>query len=816
MNKTLAASFTPAGNLHNSHNKGEKPQGEELSRARRAWILSASGGLPLLVGMMAFVLYACNISSTVTYGSDCGEFAAMAFNLGIGHPTGNVFYCLLARTWISLLPWGEVAWRLNLLSALGGATTVGLICATLGRVLDRRLDASSENDCARDDSSFESSLPESSLPESASPESSSASWAVAGAGLLLAGQLFFFGPSVIINVHILLAALVALLIYCAVRWHQSVQQNLADWRWIYSMAILAGIALNTHMSWIFAFPGLLTLSVLKHRAVFGTGREWWRRMASLFAFALASYALTLYLPLRSSLFPAPPAGYWWPLDWTHPATLGNWLAHIRAHQYEFLFLQPTPIEIFGHHAITKWFASPPSAIPGKLLDLGTQMVAQWLWALLLMPLGAAVLWKRDRTLGLSLLLIAVVNLGFEINYNVPVGELANFLFPMYLVMTLWLGAGIQAVLQAALRIGARWDESSTRKGVASRWQWRLGTLAKLAVPATIAVQWMLSVPAGTRHGDIYAREAALERASAFEALQRQSPGRQVTALMTSSDDTLWSFWYAQFVLNRARGVQTPWGVPLRQRQKQIGWDGLVGQWQRRGPVACTFFYPEVDKRFPLVPLSPDGLLWLASRRALPLPATPISNIEYSKSAGKTILGAHLPISTMRRDSLAASTTATSKMLLAHIKRENMTMLTLDFRAPFAGPLSPKETGAPTTHSSGLPVGQQIGQIQMLVAPEDFFVGSPSPTQGAVREEDAREPSPLATEARRVPFSVTEQTLRLVVPQGTRVGQALRAQLPLQISGSRLGRHDVWMRLVRHQNDRTTSWTKAATIEVTNS
>ena len=815
MNESTAVASASTPSVANSKFGAKSPDsktpGAKQGRARRAWMVSAPGGLPLLVGLMAFVLYACNISSTVTYGSDCGEFAAMAFKLGIGHPTGNVFYCLLARTWISLLPWGEVAWRLNLLSALGGATTVGLICATLGRVLDKRLDASSENDSARDDSSFESSL-----PESASPESASASWAVAGAGLLLAGQLFFFGPSVIINVHILLAALVALLIYCAVRWHQSVQQNLADWRWIYSMAILAGIALNTHMSWVFAFPGLLTLSVLKHRGVFGTRREWWRRMASLFGFALASYALTLYLPLRSSLFPAPPAGYWWPLDWTHPATLGNWLAHIRAHQYAFLFLQPTPVEIFGHHAIIKWFASPPSAIPGKLLDLGTQMVAQWLWALLLMPLGAAALWKRDRTLGLSLLLIAVVNLGFEINYNVPVGELANFLFPMYLVMTLWLGAGIQAVLQAALRIGARWDKSSTRKGVASRWQWRLGTLAKLAVPATIAVQWMLSVPAGTRHGDIYAREAALERASAFEALQRQSPGRQVTALMTSSDDALWSFWYAQFVLNRARGVQTPWGVPLRQRQKQIGWDGLVGQWQRRGPVACTFFYPEVDKRFPLVPLSPDGLLWLASRRTLPLPATPISNIEYSKSAGKTILGAHFPTSTMRRDSLAASTTATSKMLLAHIKRENMTMLTLDFRAPFANPLSPTGTGAPTTDASGLPVAQQIGQIQMLVAPEAFFVGSPSPTQQAVREEDAREPSPLATEARRVPFSVTEQTLRLVVPQGTRVGQALRAQLPLQISGSRLGRHDLWMRLVRHQNDRTTSWTKAATIEVTNS
>ncbi|HVF85211.1 MAG TPA: DUF2723 domain-containing protein, partial [Abditibacteriaceae bacterium] len=423
---------------------GTKPQRTN----QHSWLFDVRRGLPILIGMLAFVLYACNISSTVTYGSDCGEFAAMAFNLGIGHPTGNVFYCLLARTWISLLPWGEVAWRLNLLSALSGAVTVGLICATLGRVLDNRFSGSSQDDSSSDALSRDASLSGDSLSRS-----SSASWATAGAGLLLAGQLFFFGPSVIINVHILIAALTALLILCAVRWHESVQQNLPDWRWIYSMAILAGIALNTHMSWVFAFPGLLTLSVLKHRAVFGTRREWWRRMAGLFAFALASYTLTLYLPLRSSLFPTPPEGHWWPLDWTHPATLGNWLTHIRASQYEFLFLQPTPVEIFGQHTIIKWFASSPLAIPGKLLVLFEQLAAQWLWALLLMPLGAIALWKRDRTVGLSLLLIVVVNLGFEINYNVPVGELANFLFPMYLVMALWLGAGIQSVLLAARRIG---------------------------------------------------------------------------------------------------------------------------------------------------------------------------------------------------------------------------------------------------------------------------------------------------------------------------------------------------------------------------
>lgn len=791
--------------------------------SRRRWIFAPRGGLPLLLGALTFLLYAFNVSPTVTYGSDCGEFAAVAYRLGIGHPTGFVVYSLIGRTFISLLPVGEVAWRLNILSALCGAATVGLVAAILGRVLlpprtspriSLRSDAAKNSTERVLDSCDENAIAE-----------NAATWAMCGAAFLLAGFYSFIGQALIMDVHIMIAALTSLILYFAVRWHESVRCGDADWRWIFSMALLAGIMLNTHMSWIFTFPGLFALSVWSKRAVFGTRREFWRRFGALLAFCAASYLLTLYLPLRATLFPTPPDGQWWPLDWSHIVDFSAWSNHVRAKQYEFLFLQPTRFEFGGHVFVMKWLAAPLSTIPGKLLTLFELMAAQLLGATLLLPLGAFVACKRDRAIGIALLLIALVNLGFEINYDVPIGELANFLFPMYIVMALWIGYALQEILLWAARFGTISDavskaQSSVQSGENAppepinngRVRWYLRTVLKLMIPAMIAVQWLFSVPATSRRGDTSARDAALERADALENLQRKFPGKPVVALATSSDDTLWSLWYAQFVLGRARGVATPWGVPWRRQLKEKGWPAIVADWQRRGPVAVTYFHPEIDAKFPYVPLSKNGLLWLASRRALPLPATPLTQIEYSKYAKNAksksesaisaqILGVSFPAVRMRTGA-------------AHLKRENLTNFTLDFRVPFSSAISTQNSSKNRANAAQKNDAQQIGFVQILTAPIEKFANAPSPSQGFVGVKSEGRKNPLATEAREPTAKVSLQTLRLVVPPNSAVGTEMRTILPLQIEVDGLGKYVLWLRFVRRSDDKKTSWQRTATIVVT--
>jgi len=70
------------------------------------------------VGVFALVLtgYVLTLAPTVTFW-DAGELIAAVHTLGIPHPPGTPLFVLLGHVWSMMLPLGEVAWRLNLMSA---------------------------------------------------------------------------------------------------------------------------------------------------------------------------------------------------------------------------------------------------------------------------------------------------------------------------------------------------------------------------------------------------------------------------------------------------------------------------------------------------------------------------------------------------------------------------------------------------------------------------------------------------------------------------------------------------------------------------
>ena len=53
-------------------------------------------------------------------GGDSGEFIASAFTMGVAHPPGYPLFTMLGKLF-TFLPWGSIAWRVNLLSATFGA-----------------------------------------------------------------------------------------------------------------------------------------------------------------------------------------------------------------------------------------------------------------------------------------------------------------------------------------------------------------------------------------------------------------------------------------------------------------------------------------------------------------------------------------------------------------------------------------------------------------------------------------------------------------------------------------------------------------------
>src|SRR5437764_4290914 len=92
---------------------------------------------PAAVGAGVFVcagaLYVRTLAPSVLPG-DYAEFQMCAAVLGVPHPTGYPLYVLLGKLF-TLLPAGDVAYRVNLSSAVYMAGAAGLTYATAARLI---------------------------------------------------------------------------------------------------------------------------------------------------------------------------------------------------------------------------------------------------------------------------------------------------------------------------------------------------------------------------------------------------------------------------------------------------------------------------------------------------------------------------------------------------------------------------------------------------------------------------------------------------------------------------------------------------------
>lgn len=762
--------------------------------------------ISLSIGLGALVLYASALSPTVTYLGDCGELIAASYRSGIAHPTGYPLYCLLGRLFASLLPLGEVGWRYNLLSAVLGALTVALVAAFVHRLLSPS--GCDRSGCDRSEAG-QSTL--NALPSATSL--SIANWSALGAGALLAGFYYFGSQALIAEIYALNGFFLALLLYVALCWHQE-----ADWRHAYSLALLLGLSLTAHLSCVFLFPGLLLFGVIGHRDRFGfdgwkPSRETAKRLTVLGALFIAGFSITLYLPLRSGVFPSPPAPdaaaslpmfAWWPLDWGHPADFAHWKAHVTAQQYKKLLFQ-----------------QPLSTLPSKLFSLGGLVALQLLWATPLLLIGGVRAFHHSthaggRWLGAMLGLTWLLNIGIQINYNV--NDLANFFFPAYVAQSIWLGLGLAWLLQ---KIEARATQLEGRQS--TLWAWRVRALSRAAIATTIVIQWAFFWPTASMRGDTRARDRALERAAALEALQQKSDRAPYAFLI--SNDALWTFWYAQFVLNRASSTITPWGALGNEQLKIAPLDEMTAQLRRNGPVTFAHWDEAVDARFPFEMLTDSGNLCLASSRVLPPPAQIVTRSDNAQKyfvpvrrAGEIARARFRRTDQNRRGSDALGDEnianlereerrALQREGLAALKREDLAAFEIDFQHP-KWPII--KTSQPSRDPKTKAI--HIGWIEVLLARRGKLSGRPTPDQSTL----AGAPRSVSmVNVTQPPIWAWKQRRRLIVPQDSRAGSLLHAAVPLQIEADApSGIYDVWTRLVRSRRDRSTLWQRTDVVQLT--
>jgi hypothetical protein len=376
---------------------------------------AVGGGLTLTV----FGLYLATLAPTVLE-ADGGEFQFVPWLPGIAHPTGYPLYILLGWLWTHLLPVGEVAWRMNLLSAVLAAAAVGLTYAVARQMLDQ-------------------TLPDTPLPARII--------AAVIAGATFAVSHTFWSQAIIAEVYALHALFVAALLWLAVSYVFSNPGSTPPDSGEISrfprndlssklLALTLGLSLTHHRTIVLLLPALALFLLTANRTppqtlpLPGGGQGGGSRSAVSGRFLLTRTAL-LVVPLLLYLY----------LPFIAPTTP---YATLSLSETQQLALYDNSFQGFWGHIMGSVFGGElkPSAVGLDRLGLTWQLLRQqigWVGAILALA-GLITLWQRRQT---PLLLLTGLGFVAFVAFNLIyfIGDVFVLFIPAWLIVCLWLGLG---------------------------------------------------------------------------------------------------------------------------------------------------------------------------------------------------------------------------------------------------------------------------------------------------------------------------------------------------------------------------------------
>jgi len=352
--------------------------------AQRKKILGAA-----IVGIVALAVYGLTVAPGLTWahdGADGGDLAVAVANLGIPHPPGYPTYVLLGKLATALLPLGDIAYRLNLLSV--ASATVAVIAVYLCLVC---------------------------WPTVAQKGQSHKHMLIASgsAALMLALSPTFWSQAIITEVYALNAAFVALILLLLFRIlsHTSETRTTLSW-----LGLILGIGLGNHQTLVLLIPSIVVLLWRRRHEL----RLEWKIVAKASLSAAAGLAIYLYLPLRAVARPVP--------NWGNPVTVERLLWMVSGSAYR-------------HYV----FGLPLSYVPARLSAWASGLLAQYsVWGVALGLTGLWQLAEREGDRALAGVMIFFFYSIYAIGYNTT--DSYVYLIPAYLVFALWIGRGIAYLL----------------------------------------------------------------------------------------------------------------------------------------------------------------------------------------------------------------------------------------------------------------------------------------------------------------------------------------------------------------------------------
>lgn len=218
--------------------------------------------LASILAVLAITAYYATLTPSLSYLSpDGNELATIPYILGLAHSPGYPFYTWLGKIF-TLIPLGDIAHRMNFMSALLGGFGVGCLYLIIIALL---------------------------LPRAAS--SALRRLAAAATTILFAFSSTYWSQTGIAEVYVPNIAMIALTLLALLQW----ERTRSDWIF-FLFALIFGLSLGTHLSNLGFAPAFVLFILLTdiRRLLRPT---WWLAGISGFGIGVAQF---LWLPLRAS------------------------------------------------------------------------------------------------------------------------------------------------------------------------------------------------------------------------------------------------------------------------------------------------------------------------------------------------------------------------------------------------------------------------------------------------------------------------------------------------------------------------------------
>ncbi len=237
----------------------------------------------IVPAVAAAVVYLLTLSPTVYLG-DSGELSAAAFCLGVPHGSGYPLYVLVGKGFC-LLPFGDVGFRMNLMSAVFGAMAVGLLGSLIWRMTGSKVGA----------------------------------WV--GAGVLAFIPVFWW-QAVAAEVYTLHVFLVVWMVWLLWRWEES-----REFGYLVVFSLVTGLSFGNHVQTVMLAPAVYYVILSGDRKALLEGKRFWV-LALFFVLPLLVY---VYLPIRTWAGAA--------MHWGDPDSWDRFWGHVsgRSHRSGYVF-----------------------------------------------------------------------------------------------------------------------------------------------------------------------------------------------------------------------------------------------------------------------------------------------------------------------------------------------------------------------------------------------------------------------------------------------------------------------------------------------